>query len=78
MNCRELVESITDYLEGQLPVAETQRLEEHLAECPGCRTYLEQMRGLIHAAGKLEEREISTEAKAKLLGIFRDLRNRRS
>ena len=74
MNCRELVECITDYLEKRLPAAESLRLEDHLAECPGCRIYLEQMRGLIHAAGKLEERDISTEAKAKLLGIFRDLR----
>ena len=74
MNCRELVECITDYLERRLRSEETQRLEDHLADCPGCRTYLEQMRGLIHAAGKLEERDISTEAKAELLGIFRDLR----
>ena len=74
LSCRELVELVTDYLEKRLRSEDTQRFEDHLAECQGCHIYLAQMRGLIYAGGKLEEREISSEAKAELLRIFRGLK----
>ena len=34
MTCRELVEILTDYLEGALPRRDRERLEEHLETCP--------------------------------------------
>ena len=51
--CVEVVEIVTDYLEGALPAAEALRLERHLATCPGCTEYLEQLRAI---AGSLERR----------------------
>jgi anti-sigma factor RsiW len=42
--CVEVVELVTDYLEGVLPAAEARRLERHLDTCPGCTEYVEQMR----------------------------------
>jgi anti-sigma factor RsiW len=42
--CVEVVEIVTDYLEGVLPAAEARRLERHLDTCPGCTEYVEQMR----------------------------------
>lgn len=47
LTCQDLVELVTEYLEATLPHAERTRFEEHLATCPGCRTYLEQMRQTI-------------------------------
>ena len=44
--CIEVVEIITDYLEGALPAAEARRLEGHLDTCPGCTEYLEQLRAV--------------------------------
>jgi predicted anti-sigma-YlaC factor YlaD len=52
MACQELVELVTAYLEGYLATAERSRLEEHLATCSGCRTYLEQMRMTLWAHAK--------------------------
>lgn len=71
MNCRELVERITDYLEEQLPPDDTRRLEQHLAECPHCGVYLEQMRAIVRTIGKLEEEHVHPEARQRLLEIFR-------
>lgn len=72
MTCRELVELVTEYLEGTLPPAERARFEAHLRECDGCTTYLEQMRQLIAALGRLAEEAIPEEARRRLLQAFRD------
>jgi anti-sigma factor RsiW len=47
MSCQELVELVTDYLEGALPPEDVARFEAHVAACPGCEAYLEQMRTTI-------------------------------
>lgn len=72
MDCNELVELITDYLEGQLAAEDVRRFEDHLAQCPGCETYLQQMRQVIRAAGQLQEKDIPSESKGKLLRVFQD------
>lgn len=72
MSCRDLVELVTDYLEKTLPAADRVRFEEHLAMCPPCQTYLEQMRQTIRAVGRLPRESISDDAKRGLLEIFRD------
>ncbi len=72
MTCKELVELITDYLEGALPAADRLRFEQHLDRCSPCRVYLEQMRQTVRAAGKLSEESIPDDAKALLLRVFND------
>ena len=72
MTCHELVELVTDYLEGPLPESEKARLEAHLAECDGCTEYLEQMRRTIELTGRLSEESIPPVAKDRLLEAFRD------
>jgi anti-sigma factor RsiW len=69
--CQELVELVTDYLEGRLPPTEQRRFEAHLALCRGCRAYLEQMRQAVRALGRLPEESIDAEVKQRLLSAFR-------
>ena len=71
MTCKELVELITDYLEGQLSDDVRIRLENHLSGCNGCTNYLEQMRQTIRLTGKLREEDISPQQRDELLMIFR-------
>ena len=42
MACQELVEAVTDFVEGALSNADRARFDEHLGACRGCRTYLDQ------------------------------------
>jgi anti-sigma factor RsiW len=58
MTCQELVELVTDYLEGALPPEDAARFEAHVGSCPGCEAYLEQIRTTIAVmqAGGLEIR----------------------
>jgi predicted anti-sigma-YlaC factor YlaD len=72
LTCQELVELVTDYLEGVLPSQKLAAFEEHLQDCEGCTHYLEQMRITIHTVGKLSEQDIAPPAQEKLLHIFRD------
>ena len=71
LQCRELVELVTDYLEGRLPPVDRLRFDEHLKGCTGCRTYLDQMRTTIRSLGLLSEETIEPKAKEDLLRVFR-------
>jgi anti-sigma factor RsiW len=71
LTCRELVELVTEYLEGKLSADNQRRFSEHLALCDGCQIYLQQMRVTVATLGKLTEQSISNEAKEKLLRVFR-------
>jgi anti-sigma factor RsiW len=74
MTCQELVELVTEYLDGALAPTERDRFEEHLAECEGCRRHLAQMRETIRIAGSLPPERLSDGARADLLQAFRGWR----
>ncbi len=69
--CRELVEIITNYLEGALSDADRTRFEAHLARCQGCRRYVEQMRATIAAAGRITPNDLGPESRERLRNLFR-------
>jgi len=71
MTCQELVELVTEYLEGSLPEPDRERFEAHLAICEGCTAYLEQIRVTIRVTGTLSEEQLSPEATGRLLAAFR-------
>lgn len=70
LSCQELVELVTDYLEGALPAADRARFDEHLAICEGCRMYVEQMRTTLRVTGELKTDALSPEAEAALRQAF--------
>jgi anti-sigma factor RsiW len=71
LSCKVFVELVTDYLEGALSADLRRRFDGHLASCPFCRIYLDQMRETIRATGHLPEEAISREALDALLAHFR-------
>jgi len=70
-SCQELVELVTDYLEGALTPADLRRFEEHIALCDACIEYLRQLRETIHIVGAITPDDLSPEAEAELLAVFR-------
>jgi anti-sigma factor RsiW len=68
MTCRELVELVTDYLDGVLSPDAAERFADHLAICDGCERYLDQFRMV---AGELGE-AVATEPPLDLPGDVRD------
>jgi anti-sigma factor RsiW len=72
LTCQQLVELVTDYLEGRLSAEERARFERHLGVCPGCVTYVEQFRETIRLTGALREADVEEPARSALLAQFRD------
>lgn len=74
VTCAEIVKLVTDYLEGRLTPAERRRFEGHVAICPPCRGFLDQMRTTVDLVGDLREEDVSPEMEEHLLAAFRDWR----
>ena len=77
LSCQELVELVTDYLEGRLPVGERTLFEQHLVYCDWCRVYLEQMRQTIRMAGNVNEESLSPRTREELVRLFRDWKGKK-
>lgn len=74
--CRELVELLTDYLEGALSRDEAAAVDAHLAGCDACRTYLDQLRATMAALGSLPVATVSATTTDAVLAAFRGLPRR--
>jgi anti-sigma factor RsiW len=70
-SCRDLVELVTAYLDDALSAPERAAFEAHVAECPDCAVYLDQMRRTIAGLGDLPPGELSGEERETLLAAFR-------
>ena len=71
ITCTEIVEVVTDYLEGEVDEALRTEIEAHLALCPGCDHYLEQMRETIRVMGRVPVDTLSDDARDELMAAFR-------
>ena len=71
MSCQELVDVMTEYLEGSLTFTDRIRFQIHLGLCVGCRSYLNQMKTTIRTLGKLPSEPMPTEVREELLNRFR-------
>ena len=71
LTCQELVELVTDYLEGALDARDRARFEAHIAKCHGCTAYVEQMRATLEVVGRIDPESLSPEAEQELLAAFR-------
>ena len=73
--CKELVEIITDYLEGTLPERDRARFDAHLMTCPPCREYVAEMHATLGLTGRLTVESISPGARDQLLQAFRRMKD---
>jgi anti-sigma factor RsiW len=76
MTCREVVELMTDYLEGALSTADRARFEQHLASCAGCTAYLEQLRVSLRVVGAMAAEPVPEAQRSELVAAFRDWRSK--
>ena len=72
LSCQQVVELVTDYLENALLPELHERLEAHVAECPGCENYIEQVRLTIDMLHQIARESVFPATKQELLQLFRD------
>ena len=72
MSCSEIVELITEYVEGGLSTTDRDRFEEHIGFCTPCLTYLDQMRQTVAGIGEVPADKLSPELESSLVEAFRE------
>ena len=70
MPCQELVELVTAYFDGALSRRDQRRFDAHISGCEHCTAYVEQMRVMIAATGRVTEEDIPPGAREELLAAF--------
>jgi anti-sigma factor RsiW len=74
LSCQEVVELVTDYLDGALAADKAALFEQHLNFCEGCVWYLDEIKTTIETVGEVREEDIPVEAKDRLMTAFRNWR----
>ncbi|HSU34020.1 MAG TPA: zf-HC2 domain-containing protein [Propionibacteriaceae bacterium] len=72
LECRELVELVTAYLDGALTPEGEQQIVTHLATCDGCSAYLAQIKTTIAQLGQLTPEPLDETMAQSLLATFRN------
>jgi anti-sigma factor RsiW len=75
LTCREVVELLSDHLEGALAPRERARVVAHLQTCPGCAAYLAQLQTTICALGRLRQDDIPRPVLDRLIAASRGWRS---
>ncbi len=69
--CQQVVELITDYLEGALSRSQRRRFDAHLEGCEHCSEYLEQMRVTIRLTGRLRTEDLTPAMREEFTALYR-------
>jgi anti-sigma factor RsiW len=69
--CQQVVELVTDYLEGALSRPARRRFERHLASCPHCTEYLAQIRSTIRLAGRITPADLTPQMQDEFIEVYR-------
>jgi anti-sigma factor RsiW len=72
LTCQQVVELVTEYLDGVMEPARHARFEAHLAGCDGCTAYLEQFRTTVVVVGRLAASDVPAPVMSELLSAFRN------
>jgi anti-sigma factor RsiW len=72
LSCQEMIEVVTNYLDGAIPPDERQRFEHHLSHYAGCGTYVDQMRETIRQTGMVpREGSLPPALRERIVAQFR-------
>jgi anti-sigma factor (TIGR02949 family) len=69
--CRDVVELLTEYVEGGLAAEDARRLETHLADCSACVEYLDTLKKTRDAVGTLRSRDVPEECRRELRSFLK-------
>ena len=73
--CQQVVELVTDYLEGGLRGSARRRFERHLAGCPHCTEHLAQIRETIKLSGRVTPDDLTPQMRVDLTDLYRRWRD---
>jgi anti-sigma factor (TIGR02949 family) len=72
ISCQQVVDLVTEYLEGAMAVDDRALFEQHLNFCDGCVWYVDQIKTTVATVGRISEEDVPEEMRERLLTAFRD------
>ena len=72
LSCQELVELITDYVEGVLDGQRRAEVVRHLSECDDCLRYVAQLQQTGRVLASMPAPTLSSDDRAALIAAYRD------
>ena len=77
MTCKEAIERLVEYLDGELTAATLAEFEAHLERCAPCRAYLATYRRTDEFVTKAHQVDMPERLRAKLRTLLETRRGRR-
>ncbi|MBI3030161.1 MAG: zf-HC2 domain-containing protein [Candidatus Rokubacteria bacterium] len=71
LRCRDIVELLGDYLDGDLDPATAEALKAHLADCRECTAFVNTYRGTVRVTRQLKEEDLPLPLRDRLLTFLR-------
>ncbi|NOY22369.1 MAG: hypothetical protein GXO70_02500 [Acidobacteria bacterium] len=72
MKCEEILDILSDYVDGELARGQCQRIQEHLEVCPHCREFVETFRESLEIAHGLDKKLPPQDVCESVLQAFRE------
>ncbi len=72
ITCKDLVDLLSGYVDGELDPATARQLEEHLRDCVDCTAFLNTFRKTRAMTPEAAEAAMPQELRARLLCFLRD------
>jgi len=70
VHCKNLLGSLSEYVDGELDPALCAEIERHLAECEDCRIMVDTLRKTIILYRMAGHRPVPEEVKARLYAVL--------
>ena len=71
-DCPRLVSLLSDYIDGRLPAHVRQELDQHLAGCSECTTFVGTFRSTVALLHSLQEDDLPEELRVRLKAFLDD------
>lgn len=71
MQCKEMLGSLSDYVDGELEIALCQEIERHMAGCGNCRAVVDTLRKTVYLYRDHGHAELSDDTRARLYAVLK-------
>ncbi|HEX7556626.1 MAG TPA: zf-HC2 domain-containing protein [Leptolinea sp.] len=72
MKCEDIVQCMSDYIDGDMPIEVLEEAEQHLATCSNCTTALKTLRETIQVYKLTGKAQIAPEHRENLLAAIQE------
>lgn len=77
IECRQIAELLTDYVEGRLPSATRELIDWHIDGCGPCVAFVNTFRSTVEAVRTLTDPPVPPELKQRLIAVLRSTQESR-